>query len=85
VCCVCVAARFGVFYSSSRIRKLWDLRNISVLQIAPTEFLITITIIVKFEESLVKCYIRSLDLYAAETWTLRKVDQKILNCGAGED
>jgi hypothetical protein len=28
--------------------------------------------------SLVKCYIWSLALYGAETWTLRKVDQKYL-------
>jgi hypothetical protein len=26
----------------------------------------------------VKCYIRSIALYGAETWTLRKVDQKYL-------
>jgi hypothetical protein len=28
--------------------------------------------------SLVKCYIRSIALYVAETWTLRKIDQKYL-------
>jgi hypothetical protein len=27
---------------------------------------------------LVKCYIWSIALYGAETWTLRKVDQKYL-------
>jgi hypothetical protein len=29
-------------------------------------------------KKLVKCYIRSIALYGAETWTLRKVDQKYL-------
>ena len=71
-----VLRHVSVYPSFSRIRKLWDIRNISVLQITPTEFLITGMIIVKFEESLVKCYIRSIDLYGAETWTLLKVDQK---------
>jgi hypothetical protein len=36
---------------------------------------------------LVKCYIWSTALYGAETWTLRKGDQKYLEslaCGAGE-
>jgi hypothetical protein len=32
-------------------------------------------------KKLVKCYIWSIALYGAETWTLRKV----LKCGAGED
>ena len=27
-----------------------------------------------------KCYIWSIALYGAETWTLRKVDQKYLEC-----
>jgi hypothetical protein len=38
-------------------------------------------------KKLVNCYIRSIALYGAETWTLRKVDQKyleVLKCGAGE-
>jgi hypothetical protein len=37
-------------------------------------------------KKLVKCYIWSM--YGAETWTLRKADQKIwkvLKCGAGEE
>ena len=32
----------------------------------------------KFEEELVKCYVRSMALYGAETWTLRTTDQKQL-------
>jgi hypothetical protein len=39
-------------------------------------------------KKLVKCYIWSIALYGAETWTLRKVDQKYLErfkCGAGEE
>jgi hypothetical protein len=38
-------------------------------------------------KKLVKCYIWSMDLYGAETWTLRAADQKYLEsfkCGAGE-
>ena len=35
-------------------------------------------------KKLVKCYIRSMALYGAETWTLRPADQKYLKCGAGE-
>jgi hypothetical protein len=29
-------------------------------------------------KKLVKCYIRDIDLCGAETWTLRKADQKYL-------
>jgi hypothetical protein len=38
-------------------------------------------------KNLVQCYIWSVVLYGAVTWTLRKVDQKYLEslkCGAGE-
>jgi hypothetical protein len=38
-------------------------------------------------KKLVHCYIWSIALYGAETWILRKVDQKylkVLKCGAGE-
>jgi predicted HD phosphohydrolase len=38
-------------------------------------------------KKLVKCYIWSIALYGAETWTLRKVEQKYLEslkCAAGE-
>jgi hypothetical protein len=38
----------------------------------------------KFKEKLVKCYILITVLYGAETWALRKVDQKVLKRGAGE-
>jgi len=32
----------------------------------------------ELRKKLVKCYILSIVLYGAETWTLRKVDQKYL-------
>jgi hypothetical protein len=32
----------------------------------------------KLRKKLVKCYIWSIALYVAETWTLRRVDQKYL-------
>jgi hypothetical protein len=32
----------------------------------------------KLRKKLVKCYIRSMALYGAETWTLRAADQKYL-------
>jgi len=38
-------------------------------------------------KKLVECYIWSIALYGAETWTLRAVDQKhikVLKCGVGE-
>ena len=38
-------------------------------------------------KKLVKCYIWSMALYGAETWTLRAADRntwKVLKCGAGE-
>ena len=38
-------------------------------------------------KKLVKCYVWSMALYGAETWTLRATDQKhlqVLICGAGE-
>jgi hypothetical protein len=38
-------------------------------------------------KKLAKCYILSIALYGAETWTLRKEDKeswKVLNCGAEE-
>ena len=35
-------------------------------------------------KTLVECYIWSTAFYGVETWTLRKVDQKYLESGAGE-
>jgi hypothetical protein len=38
-------------------------------------------------KKLVKCYVLSISLYGAETWTLRTVNQKhqqVLKRGAGE-
>ena len=40
--------------------------------------LFTSTLDLKLRKKLVKCYIRSIALYGAETWTLRAVDQKQL-------
>jgi hypothetical protein len=40
-----------------------------------------------FWKKLIKCYILSIPLYGAETWTLRDVDRntrKVVRCGAGE-
>jgi hypothetical protein len=45
------------------------------------------TLVLELRKKLVKCYIWSIALYGAETWTLRAVDQKhleSLKCGAGE-
>jgi hypothetical protein len=47
----------------------------------------TSTLDLELRKKLVKCYIWSVALYGAETWTLRAVDQntwKVLKCGAGE-
>jgi hypothetical protein len=41
----------------------------------------------ELRKKLMKCYIWSIALYGAETWTLRAVDQKLLEslkCGVGE-
>jgi hypothetical protein len=41
----------------------------------------------KFKEELVKCYSWSRAFYGAESWPLRKVDQKYMGsfkCGAGD-
>jgi hypothetical protein len=49
--------------------------------------LFTSTYSLNLRNKLVKCYIWSTALYGAETWTLRKVDQKyleILKCGVKE-
>ena len=40
--------------------------------------LFTSTLDLKLRKKLVKCYIWSMALYGAETWTLRVVDQKHL-------
>jgi hypothetical protein len=40
--------------------------------------LFTITLDLELRKKLVKCYIWSIVLYGAETWTLRAVDQKHL-------
>ena len=40
--------------------------------------LFTSTLDLKLRKKLVKCYIWSIALYGAETWTLRSVDQKYL-------
>ena len=49
--------------------------------------LFTSTFDLELRNKLVKCYVWSIALYGAETWTLRAVDQKrleSLKCGAGE-
>jgi hypothetical protein len=41
----------------------------------------------ELRKKLAKCYIWSIALYGAETWTLRAADRKyleVLKCGAGE-
>ena len=45
--------------------------------------LFTSTLDLELRKKLVNCYIWSIALYGAETWTLRAVDQKVLNCGVG--
>jgi hypothetical protein len=40
--------------------------------------LFTSTLDLELRKKLVKCYVWSIDLYGAETWTLRTVDQKHL-------
>jgi len=40
--------------------------------------LFTSTLDLELRKKLVKCYVWSIDLYGAETWTLRAVDQKHL-------
>jgi hypothetical protein len=42
--------------------------------------LFTSTLDLELRKKLVKCYICSIALYGAETWTLRAVDQKHLEC-----
>jgi len=46
--------------------------------------LFTSTLDLEFRKKIIKCYIWSIALYGAETWTLRAVDQKVLKCGAEE-
>jgi hypothetical protein len=50
--------------------------------------LLTEKLDLNLRKKLVKCYIWSITLYSAETWTLRKVGQKyvwkVLKCGVGE-
>jgi hypothetical protein len=49
--------------------------------------LFTSTLDLDLRKKLVKCYVWSIALYGAETWTLRTVDKKhleSLKCGAGE-
>jgi hypothetical protein len=48
--------------------------------------LFTSTLDLELRKKLAKCYIWSIALYGAETWTFRAVDQKhleILKCGVG--
>ena len=43
----------------------------------------------QFKRIIVKCFVSSIALFCADTWTLRKISQKysareVLKCGAGE-
>ena len=42
------------------------------------------TLDLELRKELIKCYIWSIALCGAETWTIRPADQKVLKCGAGE-
>jgi hypothetical protein len=42
--------------------------------------LLTSILDLKLRKKLVKCYVWSIALYGAETWTLRAMDQKQLEC-----
>jgi len=42
------------------------------------KILFTSTLDLNLRKKLVKCYIRSMAVYGAETWTLRAADQKYL-------
>ena len=50
--------------------------------------LLTSKLDLNLRKKLVKCYVWSMALYGAETWTLRETDQQRLEsffkCGAGE-
>jgi hypothetical protein len=52
--------------------------------------LFTSKVDLELRKKLLKCYIWSIDLssssdlYGAETWTLRAVDQEHLKCGVGD-
>jgi hypothetical protein len=43
-------------------------------------YLFTSTLDLELRKNIVKCNIWSIALYGAETWTLRAVDQKHLEC-----
>jgi hypothetical protein len=54
-----------------------------MIDVAKTAFnkkraLFTSTLDLELRKKLVKCYVWSIALYGAETWTLRAVDQKYL-------
>ena len=52
-----------------------------------TKALFTSTLDLELRKKLLKCYIWSIALYGADTWTLRAVDRKHLEsfkCGAGQ-
>ena len=52
-----------------------------------TKTLFTSKLDLNLRKKLVKCYIWSMALYGAETWTLRAADKKyleVLKCGVGE-
>jgi hypothetical protein len=45
--------------------------------------LFTSTLDLELRKKLVKCYVWSIALYGAKTWTLRAMDQKQLGTGEG--
>ena len=60
----------------------------SRIAIAKTEFskkknIFTSKLNLNLRKKLIKCYIWSMALYGAETWTLRAADQKYLDAGEG--
>jgi hypothetical protein len=54
--------------------EIWDCDDKSSIQQEESSFHQEIGL--TFNEEIVKCYILSIALYGAETWTLGKVDQK---------
>ena len=81
-CRSCFNVNFNILFKAILLCISWYIKNSDNIKIKAAfnkkRALFTSTLDLELRKKLVKCFIWSIALYGAETWTLRAIDQKHL-------